>query len=102
MVDGDVNQGFCRLDQGVVGWEHMFVSEGRVGASGNDVGGREPSCVYVRVCMCVCACVCVCVHVICVLYVCASMLYVYMYICMYVYVYVCMYGVRVWYMHVCV
>ena len=88
MVDGDVNQGFCRLDQGVVGWEHMFVSEGRVGASGNDVGGREPSCVYVRVCtcvyvcvcgyVCVCVCVCVCVHVICVLYVCASMLYVYM------------------------
>ena len=104
MVDGDVNQGFCRLDQGVVGWEHMFVSEGRVGASGNVVGGREPSCVYVRVCTCVyvCVCVCVCVHVIRVLYVCASMLYVYMYICMYVYVYVCMYGVRVWYMHVCV
>ena len=108
MVDGDVNQGFCRLDQGVVGWEHICVSEGRVGASGNVVGGREPSCVCVRVCTCVyvcvcaCVCVCVCVHAICVLYVCASMLYVYMYICMYVYVYVCMYGVRVWYMHVCV
>ena len=75
MVDGDVNQGFCRLDQGVVGWEHMFVSEGRVGASGNVVGGREPSCVCVRV------------HVICVLYVCVSICY--MYICMYVCMYVC-------------
>ena len=53
MVDGDVNQGFCRLGQGVVGWEHICVSEGRVGASGNVVGGREPSCVYVRVCVCV-------------------------------------------------
>ena len=42
MVDGDVNRGFCRLGQGVVGWEHICVSEGRVGASGNVAGGREP------------------------------------------------------------
>ena len=56
----------CRLGQGVVGWEHIRVSEGRVGASWNDVGGREPSCVYVHVYMCVC------VHIICVLYVCVA------------------------------
>ena len=97
MVDGDVNQGFCRLDQGVVGWEHMFVSEGRVGASGNVVGGWEGAFLCVCTCMCVCVCVCVsvCVHVICVLYVCVSICY--MYICMYV----CMCSTCVWYMCVC-
>ena len=52
-----MSPGFCRLGQGVVGWEHICVSEGRVGASGNVVGGREPSCVYVRACVCVCVCV---------------------------------------------
>ena len=65
-----MSPGFCRLGQGVVGWEHICVSEGRVGASGNVAGGREPSCVYVYVYVCVCGvCVCVtlcqvvCVHV---------------------------------------
>ena len=65
-----MSPGFCRLGQGVVGWEHICVSEGRVGASGNVAGGREPSCVYVYVYVCMCGvCVCVtlcqvvCVHV---------------------------------------
>ena len=99
MVDGDVNQGFCRLGQGVVGWEHICVSEGRVGASGNVVGGREPSCVCVCVvcvrvnmyvymygvftcgtCMRVSGCMytCVCVHV-----------YVCVHVCVYLCVHVC-------------
>ena len=91
MVDGDVNQDFM---QGVVGWEHICVSEGRVGASGNVAGGKEPSCVYVR--MYVCVCVCVCVHVckcMYMLFVCCSVLVLYVY--MYVYVYICMCGVCV-------
>ena len=87
MVDGDVNQGFCRLGQGVVGWEHICVSEGRVGASGNVVGGREPSCVYVHVCMCVCVYIYVCV---CTCYLCVVCVRV-MYVCTYVCVYLCMY-----------
>ena len=83
MVDGDVNQGFCRLGQGVVGWEHICVSEGRVGASGNVVGGREPSCVCVCVCVCVYIIMYVCVHVICVLNVVCT------YVCMCMFMYVC-------------
>ena len=81
-----------------MGWEHICVSEGRVGASGNVVGGREPSCACVRVHVCVCVIVYnyVCVHVICVLYVCVSICY--MYICMYV----CMYVQYVCVVHVCV
>ena len=79
-----MNQGFCRLGQGVV--EHICVSGGRVGASGNVVGGIEGAFL--------CVCTCICIHVICVLCVCVSICHVYVCMCACQYVmcmYVCVY-----------
>ena len=80
-----MSPGLCRLGQGVVGWEHICVSEGRVGASGNVAGGREPSCVYVYVYVCMLVCVCVCDIVSgCVCTCMCDIVYVCVYLCVHV------------------